>query len=200
VVPLLVRWPGKIKPGAVDAEHMVSTLDLMPTILDAAGLPVPERQDGRSLLSILQGEQQAGRDFVFTTYNYIQPGMQEFPMRAVHTKEWSYVFNPWSNGAKKRQLGDGRPTENQSGLTFAAMQTAALTDPAMKERVDYILLRRRDELFDLRKDPYSFTNLAESPEHKAQLEQMKKLMEQEMARTEDPLLKSLQKNGPVEWE
>jgi N-sulfoglucosamine sulfohydrolase len=199
-VPLIIRWPGRIKPDSVDAEHMVSTLDLMPTILDAAGLPVPERQDGRSLLSILQGEQQAGRDFVFTTYNYIQPGMQEFPMRAVHTKEWSYVFNPWSNGAKKRQLGDGRPTENQSGLTFAAMQTAALTDLAMKERVDYILLRRRDELFDLRKDPYSFTNLAESPEHKAQLEQMKKLMEQEMARTEDPLLKSLQKNGPVEWE
>lgn len=201
ITPLMVRWPGNIKPGSVDSDDMVSTLDIMPTILEALKLPIPEKQDGRSMLSILQGGKQPGRDAVFTSYNYITPGQQVFPMRAVHTKEWSYVFNPWSDGVKKRLQGNGKPTENQSGLTFAAMQQAALTDPEMKERMDYILLRRRDELFDLEKDPYSVNNLADNPEYKDQLRKMQRLMTDEMKRSEDPLLESMEKHTsyPSEW-
>ena len=127
------------------------------------------------MLSILQGGKQTGRDAVFTTYNHTTPSQQVFPMRGVHTKEWSYVFNPWSDGVNKRLQGNGQPTENQSGLTFAAMQKAALTDPEMKERMDTILLRRRDELFDLRKYAYSFENLSDNPEYEKQLKKMKKL-------------------------
>ena len=201
VTPLMVRWPGKIEKGKVDEEHMVSTLDIMPTILEVAGIPEPEVQDGRSMLSILEGEKQEGRDFVFTTYNYIYPGVQVFPMRAIHTREWSYVFNPWSDGVKKRLQESGQPTENQSGLTFAAIQEAALTDPAMNERLDYILHRRRNELFNLKEDPYSFNNLAEAPEYEPQLKKMKELMRQEMERTNDPLLESLEKgiSYPERW-
>jgi N-sulfoglucosamine sulfohydrolase len=202
VTPLMVRWPGFIKPGSVDSDHMVSTLDIMSTLLEAVNLPIPGKQDGRSMLSIWKGGKQEGRDAVFTTYNYITPNQQVFPMRGVHTKEWSYVFNPWSDGVKKRLQGNGQPTENQSGLTFAAMQKAALTDPEMKERMDTILLRRRDELFDHRKDPYSFENLAENPEYKKQLKKMKKLVADEMKRSEDPLLDALENGGsyPAEWD
>lgn len=200
--PLMVRWPGKIKPGSVDSEHMVSSLDLMPTLLDAVNLTIPEKQDGRSMLSIWLGGQQQGRDSVFTTYNYITPGQQVFPMRAVHTKAWSYVFNPWSDGVKKRLQGSGQPTENQSGLTFAAMQNAALTDPEMKERMDTILLRRRDELFDLRKDPNSFDNLSDNPEFATQLRQMKQLISDEMKRSGDPLIDAFENHTkyPDDWD
>lgn len=201
VTPLMVRWPGKIKPGAVDSDHMVSTLDLMPTLLEAVGLPIPRKQDGRSMLSILKGGTQEDRDRIFTSYNYIDKGIQVFPMRAIHTKEWSYVFNPWSDGVKTRSQGNGNLTENQSGLTFAAMQQAALTDPEMKERIDTILLRRREELFDLSKDSYSFENLAENPEYKKQLKKMKLLVLDEMQRSEDPLFHCLENGGsyPDEW-
>jgi N-sulfoglucosamine sulfohydrolase len=201
VTPLMVRWPGKIEPGSVDSEHMVSTLDLMPTLLDALGLPIPEKQDGRSMLPILRGGKQDGRDAVFTTYNYIRPGIQAFPMRAVHNKEWSYVFNPWSDGIHKRLQENGQPTENQSGLSLAAIQKAAYSDPVVQERLDYILLRRRDELFDLRKDPYSFNNLAETADYKRQLKLMRKLMIQEMKRSEDPLLESIEEGTsyPESW-
>jgi len=199
--PLMVRWPEVIEPGSVDAEHMVSTLDIMPTLLEAAGLPIPEKQDGRSMLSILQGGTQAGRDAVFVSYNYVYPGTQVFPMRAVHTKEWSYVFNPWSDGKKKRLQGNGQPTDNQSGLSLAAIQEAARADPEMKERLDTILLRRRDELFDMRKDPYSMDNLAGSPEYRKQLKKMKKRIAAEMERTGDPLLECFENGGsyPAEW-
>ena len=201
VTPLMICWKGKIKSVLVDATHFVSTVDLMPTILEALDIPAPQKQDGRSMLSILLGGKQNNRNAVYTSYNYIAPGIQVFPMRAVHTKEWSYVYNPWSNGIKKRLQENGAPTENQSGLTFAAMMKAALVDTVMKKRMDYILLRRREELFDLKNDPYSFHNLADNPKYGIELKKMRNLLMKEMVRTEDPLLTSFEKNEsyPVEW-
>jgi len=202
VTPLIFRWPGRIKPASTDSVHMVSTIDIMPTILDALDIAVPQKQDGRSMLPILEGGRQDGRDFVFTTYNYISPGTQVFPMRAVHTKQWSYVYNPWSNGVKKRLQGNGQPTENQSGLTFAAMQQEALVNPEMKKRLDYILLRRREELFDLENDPYSFNNLADDEKYGEQKNKMRALLNRMMKQTEDPLYGTIETGAsyPKQWD
>ena len=57
--PLLVRWPGVVKPGACNAE-LVSNLDFAETFLEAAGLPVPAEMQGRSLVPLLEGPD-AGR-------------------------------------------------------------------------------------------------------------------------------------------
>ena len=88
------------------------------------------------------------------------------------------------------------------GLWYNDDQKAALTDPAMAERVDYILHRSRDEFFDLRKDPYSFDNLAENPEFATQLRQMKQLISDEMKRSGDPLIDAFENNTryPAEWD
>jgi arylsulfatase A-like enzyme len=54
-VPLLVRGPG-VRPGSVP-EQVVANIDLAPTILDLAGLPIPDSMQGRSFAPILRGEQ-----------------------------------------------------------------------------------------------------------------------------------------------
>ena len=51
-VPLIAWWPGKIKPGTVTDQLSIS-IDLMPTMLDLHGVPVPSEVEGRSLLSLL---------------------------------------------------------------------------------------------------------------------------------------------------
>ncbi len=56
-VPLIVRWPERIPPGTV-AEPLVQHSDLAPTILDAAGCPVPDRMEGQSLLRHATGQTQ----------------------------------------------------------------------------------------------------------------------------------------------
>jgi arylsulfatase A-like enzyme len=56
--PLLVRWPGKVKPGTT-SDKMVMNLDFPETFLDIAGLPVPGDMQGRSLVPILKGENPA---------------------------------------------------------------------------------------------------------------------------------------------
>ena len=52
--PLLVRWPGVVKPGG-KSDRIVSNLDFAETFLEAAGLPVPAEMQGRSLLPLLAG-------------------------------------------------------------------------------------------------------------------------------------------------
>jgi arylsulfatase len=54
-VPLIFSWPGRFSAG-VASEALVETIDVAPTLLDAAGLPVPEPMQGRSLMPILTGQ------------------------------------------------------------------------------------------------------------------------------------------------
>mgnify|MGYP001369829623 FL=1 len=54
-VPMLCRLPGHWAP-AVNRDRVASTIDIMPTILDACGLDLPGHLQGQSLLPILAGE------------------------------------------------------------------------------------------------------------------------------------------------
>jgi arylsulfatase A-like enzyme len=71
-VPLLARGPG-IKPASVP-DQFVANIDLAPTFLDLAGLPIPEYMQGRSLAPLLRGEQPSDwRTSVYYRY-YHDPG------------------------------------------------------------------------------------------------------------------------------
>lgn len=72
--PLLVRWPGVTAPGRVNA-NLVSNLDFAETFLDAAGLPVPDDMQGRSLVPILKGQAPADwrTSFYYEYYEYPTP-------------------------------------------------------------------------------------------------------------------------------
>ena len=54
-MPFLVRWPGVIKPGSVQAAMGINP-DFAPTFLEAAGLPVPADIQGRSLMPLFKGK------------------------------------------------------------------------------------------------------------------------------------------------
>lgn len=81
-VPLLLSWPGHLKPGTRD--DLVSNLDVFPTLCSAAGIPPPAALDGRSLL-----KPGAPREFVIGEYY----GKQAWrvPSRMVRTADWKYV-------------------------------------------------------------------------------------------------------------
>ena len=68
-VPLLVSWPGVVAAGAVNSA-LVELTDLAPTLLQAAGKPVPDWMKGRSLVPMLQGQAEPGehRDHVRCEY------------------------------------------------------------------------------------------------------------------------------------
>jgi len=79
--PLLVRWPGEVKPGTRNTE-MVQNLDFAPTLLQAAGIEVPSDMQGESLLPLLKGNEDSwDREAVY--YHYY-----EYP--AVHMVKRHY--------------------------------------------------------------------------------------------------------------
>ncbi len=69
-MPLIVHWPEGIEPESV-SEHLVQNLDLAPTILELAGVEIPDRMQGRSLMPLLRGEDPGDwRDAVY--YHYFE--------------------------------------------------------------------------------------------------------------------------------
>ncbi len=72
--PLLVRWPGVTKPGSSTAK-LVSNVDFAETFLDAAGLPIPDDMQGRSLVPLLKGQDPPDwrKSFYYEYYEYPQP-------------------------------------------------------------------------------------------------------------------------------
>ncbi len=66
--PLIVHWPEGIDAGSV-SKHLVQNLDLAPTVLDLAGVEIPDKMQGRSLVPILEGENPSDwRDAVYYHY------------------------------------------------------------------------------------------------------------------------------------
>jgi arylsulfatase A-like enzyme len=94
LVPFIVRWPGVVKPGTT-SDALVSTIDVLPTLCETAGLETPSRVDGRSLLPLLRGDPNvAWRDAYCDTYDMIYLGNDgEKPhMRMIRTDQWKLVL------------------------------------------------------------------------------------------------------------
>ena len=110
-VPLMMRWPGRIKPQAVS--NLTETIDVMPTLMELCGLTVPEDCHGRSLKPLVAGA--AGtyqaRDMVFSENiipEVITAGSLDFEFKPgegikgirhpdakmIRTERWKYNYYP----------------------------------------------------------------------------------------------------------
>jgi arylsulfatase A-like enzyme len=91
-VPLMIRWPGHFT-GVTKIDSMVELVDIAPTLLDAAGIPVPSGMQGRSLLPLLKGQTQTHRSSVYMEY-YDANATYEIPpmISSVRTAKWKLNF------------------------------------------------------------------------------------------------------------
>ena len=176
---LLIRWPGVAKPGHVDRQHLVSTLDFAPTLLEAAGLPALAGIDGRSFLPIIKGETMPGWDRVYTFYNAAF-GNRWLPMRCVRTRDRAYIWNAWSDGQRSYQ------SEGMAGLTWKSMLASAATNEVARARTDFYLHRVPEEFYDLTADPFERSNLIADPSRQVEIESMRTELLALMRRTGDP--------------
>lgn len=89
-VPLLMRWPNRIRPGSVCADFVSSEVDLGPTFCAATGSETPETFSGQNLLDLIDGKT-AGRKDILSAYHGNQFGL--YSQRMVRNNEWKYVWN-----------------------------------------------------------------------------------------------------------
>ena len=163
-VPGIIEWPERMSQPLTTAVNAV-TSDMLPTICDVAGLPLPDRPlDGISLRPLIDGEMsERSRPICFWNYNarreanrelkpYIAPSLQEGTTPLV-------------------KLMDGRLTRNFRNLHHGPITEQDFTGPRaiLDNRYKLVINGEAgnapgsvEELFDLRDDPSEETNLIES--------------------------------------
>ncbi len=89
-VPLMIRYPRAFKPGTV-VDEMVLNIDIAPTLLELAGVAVPDRVQGKSMVDLAKGHKTGWRkDWLYEYYEY--PGSQQVrPNRGIRTERYKFI-------------------------------------------------------------------------------------------------------------
>ncbi len=190
--PLAIAWPGKIKGGKT-IDSFVNLYDTAPTFLEAAGVRIPKEMDGRSLLPLLEGRKQSGRDRVFVErerHANVREGNASFPVRAIRTKEYLYIrnFRPdrWPAGDPEMWFAVGAFGDVDASPT----KELILENRETKQGKKFFKLsfgkRPAEELYDLRKDPAEIHNLAGNPLYSKKKKKLRDELDKWMHETGDP--------------
>jgi N-sulfoglucosamine sulfohydrolase len=169
---LLFRGPRWGIPAGVTPEGLVSNVDLLPTLLELAGAPVPPNVQGRSLLPALRGEGGTGRTEVYaekTLHNEYDP------LRCVRTDRHKLIA----------RFEVANPIEAPADVMRSPAYPPMIPEVISPSGANF-------ELYDLEADPLERTNLAGSPELAEVQAELTRRLARWMRETGDPLLQ-----GPV---
>ena len=185
-VPLILRWPGVVKPGSA-SDALISGEDLAPTFLEAAGEAPPAEMTGRSFLPLLRGGPFAGRDQVFAergSHGSGPPGDgSSFDLaRCVVTKRHKLIYNaiPQKPYVPVDFEGEGFWKE------LRKMNEEGKLSPELS-RIYFSPKRPVFELYDLQSDPREFDNLAGKKEAAAIEHELKVALQEWMVLERDYL-------------
>ena len=149
--PLVIQWPGYINEG-ITSSSLVSAVDIAPTIIDIAGIKMPDYFQGKSFKSLLKTPEMPFRQFVYSEHNWHDYEAHE---RMVRSLRYLYVRNNRPN------LSNGGPADSKRSDSQVALDsvrrlgllTAAQTD-------NFVVPRPVEELFDTSVDEDQLCNLA----------------------------------------
>ena len=200
-VPMAIQWKERV-PGGRTVTDFVSTTDIAPTFLDAAGLAIPAEMTGRSLVSLLAsgkaGRIEAERDHVLIgrerhVVAQESPDLGGYPSRGIRTDEFLYIRNyrpdRWPAGTPDYK-NSASPNAwladcDNSPTKWFLWQNRM--DPALKRYYDLAFAKRpAEELYDLRKDPGQVSNVADGAEYVPIRKQLAVRLTRSLIRLDDP--------------
>ncbi|MGI9474281.1 MAG: sulfatase-like hydrolase/transferase [Rubripirellula sp.] len=184
-VPLIARWPGKIEAGQ-RTKTLASTIDLLPTFMEAANVASPEGLPGKSLLPVLEGDvEEEFREYLFCERN-CDAAHLTFPQRTVRDGRYKLIHTLVQDRED--------PAARYYRVHGASHWSGSLTDQELEKADD----RTRDgyarwlhppeyQLYDLSLDPDEWHDLSEDPMHAATKQRLSKALQEWQVETDDPL-------------
>ena len=152
-VPLMMRWPGKVKPKQV-CDDLVMSIDICATILDVAGVKPRRKLHGESLLR----PGRAARKYVFAARDKMDNTHDA--MRAIRSKDYKYILNLMPERAYC-QLNEYK---ERSYPMLALMNVLNMKGKLTAAQAAFMAAKKPpEELYDLRRDPHEIHNLADDP-------------------------------------
>jgi uncharacterized sulfatase len=171
---MIVRWPGKVRPGAV-SDAMVEYVDVTPTFVEAAGGQLAPELDGKSMIPVFTGQTNVHKEFVYgvmTTKGIIN-GNSSYPIRSVRSRNYKLILNLQHN--QKFTNACVKSPE------FASMiQAAEDGDEKAKEAVSRYQYRPAVEFYDVIEDPLEMRNLANQAEYADEIAELKQELQRWM--------------------
>ncbi len=194
-IPLIVRWPGHITPGR--PKDLISTIDLFPTILEAAGLTRPDNLPGKSLQPLFNNNRTLmHREYYCAEYHTHAAASNYFPQRSIRNQQYKLILSllpgtihPDYEDTIRKLHGDHLQRDSQHTLNIPAL----ISQTTSRVRSAYERMRRPPEiqLYDLTNDPYEFIDLADSLAHQSIKRTLLLELEKWREDTSDPLLDPL---------
>lgn len=163
---MIIRWPGKVKPGT-ETNAIVQFEDITPTLVSIAGGKPAPGLDGKNFLPVIMGKSTTSRDVAYGIHNNMPEG-PAYPIRDIRDTKYKLILNlsPDSTYYIKYMMN---PAHKKS--YWNSWIAVGKTSPAAKKLTDRIEKRPATEFYDLQKDPYELNNLATDPSYSKLIEQ-----------------------------
>ena len=135
-VPLIISWPGRI-PAGTQIDAPVQTIDLLPTVLELTGLPIPTGLPGRSLAGVLRGGAPPAETVLFLQQNprnwsvTATVGGARFRLVKQRGQRRLALYNLSSDPRADRDVADEHPEARRALLELA--RSAGVTDRSLRE-------------------------------------------------------------------
>nr|WP_257784469.1 sulfatase [Tsuneonella dongtanensis] len=195
-MPMAIAWPAGFAGGRRSAQF-VQMPDFGPTIMAAAGLPIPTEMNGHDLLPMLRGQVQTLRDEAVMGMERHFPGGRPdgagYPSRALRTAEWLFVRNytPDAYPAGNPQSDvwpEDDPTGGFGDVDGGPTKTLIVKDRArLAQWYDRAFGKRpAEELYAVRDGKTEYVNLAADPKYAAVRKELSARLQRELVRREDP--------------
>jgi len=166
-IPFLMKWPKGIEPNQI-RDEVISATDITATIIDLAGIQIPEYMTGMSVLS-----EDFNRTEVYAARDLWDEVAEK--SRALTDGKWKYIRNdkpeiPWE--ARQAYLEFYRPAVH---VMRRLKKEGKLND---EQKQFFSDSKPKEELYEVQKDPFETNNLADNAEFAAVLEAMRIKTEQ----------------------
>jgi arylsulfatase A-like enzyme len=181
--PFVVYWPGGIKSRGAHPAGLISSIDIAPTILELAGVEIPQEYQGKSFVPIIKNPNTQTRTEVFSEHNWHD--YQAFE-RMVRTKDYLYLINGLPN------LTNCGPADSKRSPAQISLNHLRNLGKLTAAQADvFITPRPSEELYDVNNDPEQLINLASVPKYKKQLDEMRSMMQKWQSETKDAMPEKL---------
>lgn len=188
-VPFIASWPGVIKSGR-QSQALVSAIDIVPTVLELAGLSKPAELTGKSLMPLFARPDLHFRTHLFTEKNADQIGMY-YPRRAVRDGRYKIIYSLLDDG-RKNEVAVNYTRNSIKPRTDAVAGAPTLEE--LKTAPETIQKAYRDwlqpakvQLYDLEKDPYEFNDLSADVRYTTIKNRLVNVLLRWQKETDDPL-------------
>ena len=174
-VPLIVKFPQNQNKGSF-REDLVTQIDLLPTSLAFAGIPIPLNIQGKNIFAQVYTRQK----FVYSSRDRCDETTEI--IRSVRSEKFKYIRNflSYRPHAQRNQYKDGKEISKHTRALYEAGELSELQSRF------YQATRPTEEFYDLENDPFEINNLASDPIYQNELADFRNQLYDWMEKISDP--------------